>query len=93
MPTTIFLILAAACFARSSPRLEAKILSHPQFGPFVRNWRERGAIPLRGKLFAIGGIAGGYATFFLAARPEWPLATGVAAAMALIAAWIGTRPA
>ena len=93
MPTTIFLILAAACFARSSPALEARILNHPQFGPFVRNWRERGAIPLRGKLFAIGGITGGYAAFWFAARPEAPLATGVAGVMALIAGWIATRPA
>lgn len=92
MPTTIFLIMAAACFARSSPKLEAKILNHPQFGPFVRDWRERGAIPLRGKLFAVGGMAGGYGVFHLMARPEWPLALGVAATMALIALWIWTRP-
>lgn len=92
LPTTIFLILAAACFARSSPKLEARILNHPQFGPFVRDWRERGAIPLRGKLFAVGGMAGGYAAFYFAARPELPLALGVAGVMALIAGWIGTRP-
>lgn len=33
MPTTIFLILATGCFARSSPRLEAWLLNHPRFGP------------------------------------------------------------
>ena len=92
MPTTIFLILAAACFARSSPKLEARILNHPQFGPLVRDWRERGAIPLRGKLFAMGGMAGGYAVFWFTARPEMPLALGVAGVLGLIAAWIGTRP-
>jgi uncharacterized membrane protein YbaN (DUF454 family) len=32
MPTTIFLILAAWCFGRSSPRLEAWMLDHPRFG-------------------------------------------------------------
>ncbi|MCG2841947.1 YbaN family protein [Sandaracinobacter sp. RS1-74] len=92
LPTTIFLILAAGCFARSSPRLEAWILNHPRFGGFVRDWRARGAIPLRGKLFATGGMAGGYAVFFLTARPDWPLALGVASAMAAIAGWIWTRP-
>ena len=44
MPTTIFLILATGCFARSSPRLEAWLLNHPRFGPTLRDWRERGAI-------------------------------------------------
>jgi uncharacterized membrane protein YbaN (DUF454 family) len=92
VPTTPFLILAAACFARSSPRLEAAILDHPQFGPLVRDWRARGAIPLRAKLLAAGGMAGGYAVFCVAARPDWPLALGVAAVMALIGAWIFSRP-
>ena len=93
MPTTIFLILAAGCFARSSPKLEARILNHPRFGPVVKEWRARGAIPLKGKLFACGGIAAGYGIFLLAARPQPMVALGVAAAMAAIAFWIATRPA
>jgi uncharacterized membrane protein YbaN (DUF454 family) len=53
MPTTIFLILALWCFGRSSPRLEAWILGHPQFGPTIRAWRENGAIALPAKAMAI----------------------------------------
>ena len=47
MPTTIFLILAAGCFARSSPRLEKWLLDHKVFGPTLRAWRADGAISRR----------------------------------------------
>ena len=45
MPGVVFLIVAAACFARSSPRLEAWLLDHPTFGKPLRDWRAAGAIP------------------------------------------------
>lgn len=92
MPTTIFLILAVGCFARSSPRLEAWLLDHPRHGPALRAWREEGAISKRGKIAASGGITLGYGLFLLAARPAPGLALGVAAAMAACAGWILTRP-
>ncbi len=53
LPTTPFLLLAAACFARSSPRLHAWLLNNRFFGPLITNWEESRSIPRRAKLIAI----------------------------------------
>lgn len=92
MPTTIFLILAAWCFARSSPELEAWLLAHPVLGPPLRNWRERGAISRRAKYLACSMIAVSYGIFFLTAQPGPRLAVLVGLLMAAPALFIATRP-
>jgi uncharacterized membrane protein YbaN (DUF454 family) len=92
LPTTVFLILAAACFARSSPRLEAWLLGHPTFGPLVRDWREHGAIPRRAKVLACLGMAVGFVAFFLSVHPKLWLTLVVAAALGACAAFVVSRP-
>jgi uncharacterized membrane protein YbaN (DUF454 family) len=92
MPTTIFLILAAFCFGRSSPRLEAWLLDHPRFGGPLRAWREEGAIPVRAKVLAIAGMAAGYGVFLLASHPGPVAMLAVAAFMLAGAAYVLSRP-
>ncbi len=53
LPTTPFLLLSAALFFRSSPRLYNRLLNHPQLGPYIRNFREHKAIPLRVKIISV----------------------------------------
>lgn len=92
MPTTIFLIIAAWCFARSSPELEAWLLSHPVFGKTLTDWRERGAISKRAKVLACSMIAASYAVFVTFSHPTVVLALGVGAVMAAPALYVATRP-
>lgn len=92
LPTTIFVILAAGCFARSSPAIEKRILAHPTFGPSVLRWRERGAIAPRAKLLAVGGMAAGYAVFLAGSRPSTLLAGAVLLLLAVCGAYVLSRP-
>lgn len=53
LPTTPFLLLAAALWVRSSPRLYAWLTAHRRLGPYIRQFRENRAIPLRAKVFSV----------------------------------------
>jgi uncharacterized membrane protein YbaN (DUF454 family) len=90
MPSTVFAVGAAACFARSSPRLEAWLLSHRWFGPAILAWRADGAIPMSGKVVAVGSMAVSGAGVVMAAPPGPAVAAG--AVLAGSAAFVLSRP-
>jgi len=53
LPTTPFLLLAAACFVRSSQRFYDWLVTHPRLGPWFRDYLEGNGVPLKGKVYAI----------------------------------------
>lgn len=90
LPTVPFMILAAFCFARSNPALEAKLLDHRHFGPHIHRWRKRGAISRRGKKAALAAFAFSVVLALLFSPFPWCL---IPVAAALIGGtWIWTRP-
>ncbi len=52
LPTTPFILLAAACFARSSPRFHDWLLNQRVAGPIIREWQTHRAMPRRVKRIA-----------------------------------------
>ena len=90
LPTVPFMILAAFCFARSSPRLEAKLMGHPRYGPHLVAWREKGAVSRRAKLSATAAFAASILVGFLTLSLPWSL---VPAGVAIICgSWLWRRP-
>jgi uncharacterized protein len=57
LPTTVFLLVAAYAFARSSPRLHAWLLGHRLFGPLILNWQRNRSIPRPAKVAAVASSA------------------------------------
>lgn len=56
LPTTPFLLVAAYFFARSSPRVHRWLINSRWFGPLIRDWETRRAIPFRTKIKAIAVV-------------------------------------
>lgn len=92
LPTVDFMLLALPCFAKSSPRLEAWLLGHTRFGPGLRAWRERRAVPRSAKVMACLGMAAGFAIFWLHIRPGWAVSCMIGAFLLFWAVWIARRP-
>ena len=53
LPTTPFLLIALACYCRSSERMTRWMLNNKYFGKYIRNYKEGKGIPMKTKLFAI----------------------------------------
>lgn len=92
LPTTPFLLLSAACLARSSEPLHRWLLHHPRLGPFIQDWEREGAIQPSAKRTATGLILiTGSLALALAGAPPWAKGAMVAV-FAGVLTFIWTRP-
>jgi uncharacterized membrane protein YbaN (DUF454 family) len=92
LPTTPFLLLAAACYARASRRIYRWLLQHRRFGPLIREWREHRSMPYRAKRTALLLIALSFGVSTVFFVPGWPAKLVMAVGGLLLAAWIARIP-
>ena len=91
MPATVFFVIAAWCFSRSSPRLERWILTLPHIGPMVHDYRAGLGMPRRAKLIAISMIVVFVTLSVVVFIGAWPLRLAVLTLGAIGVAYISLR--
>lgn len=90
LPTTPFVLLAAACYAKASPRLHAWLLNHRLTGPMLRDWEANRSLTRRTKTIAVVSmlVMVGFSIWSFRHRP---IAQAVLVALAAIGAWVVLR--
>lgn len=94
-PTTVWILVAAFFFARSSPRFYRWLLTHRVFGPTVRDIRLGRGLTRRVKTYAISMnllFVGGSATYLAVGRGAWTVAAIVIAVGLVGVAYILKMP-
>ena len=102
LPTTPFLLLAAACFARASSRIYHWLLNQPILGPIILEWRRYRSMSYRAKRVALTLIALSFSISILFFVPYWQAQVAMGVAGVVLFAWVyripsrdapGVRPA
>ena len=92
LPTTPFVLLAAACYLRASERLHDRLVRSRTFGPTIVAWEEAGAIPPRAKAIAIVMVilSFGLSITFVVEPPL--MRVGLVTLGTVLVVWLARRP-
>lgn len=90
LPTTPFVLLAAWCFVKSSPKAHQWIYKQPVIGSALRNWEENRAISRKSKIIALSMIAVSAVIMILKVHILW-LKITVLLILATVSTFIATR--
>ncbi|MDO4433379.1 MAG: YbaN family protein [Alysiella sp.] len=92
LPTTPFILLTAACWGRASPRFHRWLHQHKFFGPMVRDWEERRAIPKRGKYLAWSMMALSSIGLIVKFPERWYVGVGTGIVCLCVGLWMARLP-
>lgn len=87
LPTTPFLLLSATLWLHASPRLYEWLLAHPHLGSYIRNYREKRAIPLRAKILSLALLWGTMLYCIFGVVDAWWWAQVLLGALAVAISW------
>jgi uncharacterized membrane protein YbaN (DUF454 family) len=90
LPTTPFVLLAAACYAKASPRLHAALLQHRLTGPMLRDWEQHRSLTRRTKTIAVVSMLV-MVSFSIWSFQHRPIAQAVLLVLGAIGAWVVLR--
>lgn len=90
LPTTPFVLLAATCFARASPRLHQWMMNHRWMGPMLRDWERDRSLTRRSKTIAVGSMLLMVSLSIWSFQGHW-IAQAVLVALGAVGAWVVLR--
>jgi uncharacterized protein len=91
LPTTPFLLLAAYCFSKTSPRFHTWLLEMPIFGPAVIDWNQNRVIRLRAKLLCCSMLLISLFFIWIGERPSLYIKVPVTVLMIGVGLFVATR--
>lgn len=92
LPTTPFLLLAAACYARASSRIYHWLLNHGVLGPIILEWRRHRSMPYRAKRVALALIALSFTVSIVFFVPYWQGQLAMGLSGMVLFAWVYRIP-
>ena len=90
IPYSPFVVFAAYCFAKGSPRMHAWLYNHKLFGPFLTNWGEKRVFPLKMKYFMLAMMTTSLVIMSFTVPIKGVVYTGIF--MACVAVWAWRYP-
>jgi hypothetical protein len=90
IPYSCFVVFAAYCFAKGSPKMHAWLYNHKIFGPFLTNWGEKRVFPTKMKYFMLAMMSTSLIIMSFTVPVKGVVYTGIF--MLLVAVWAWRFP-